>query len=201
MQIGGVIVLIYLVKKRAVIEEENIENFITTYGVIFDEFKSYDILFWVFYLLYIARRLFITSAALFLENGPVQLTTSFIFSLSVLSYTLFTMCFKNLISNIYTITNEVLHLVTLILLFNQTLETTSDPQNYSDLIIRTVTAAWALNILYNVTLLASRFKQKFFRAKLAKVADIGVLTSNETHILPFPEHKIYPSAENSVKPD
>lgn len=194
------LVLMYFIKKRTRIEEENIESFLISYGVIFDEFKAYDISLWIFYLLYVSRRFSTIIFAVFVDSGTLQLVISFIFSLSILFYTLTTMCFKNLISNIYVILNELLYIITIFIAFYHTLSINSGSQAGTSHIIRSVTAAWVLNIIYNVSLLLQKYIQKCFRPKNAKVTDANIISLNDTRVNNNPDDKINPSPEISLKP-
>lgn len=192
--------LVLLVKRRTRIEEENIEGFLISYGVIFDEFKAYDVSLWVFYLFYVSRRFLMIVFAVFVDSGTLQLVISFIFSLGVLFYTATTMCFKNLISNIYVILNELLYIVTVFLVFYHTLSIESGSQAGTQHIMRSVTAAWALNIIYNVSLVLHKFILKRLRPKNAKVADANILSLNDTKAQNNPEDLIHPSPQASLKP-
>lgn len=97
-------------------------------------------------------------------------------SVCVLFYVGFTWCFKNHLSNLYVIINEGIYLIVVFLLFRHLL---FEPDDTFTHICRAVTAAWALNIIYGISLVASKVLKKFHKNKSAKIANLAVITSVE----------------------
>ena len=82
----GIGFLIYLIKSRNKLHnEEEIESFGTLFGELFEEFKEEGVSLWMFYLLYVLRRLAIIVCFMFIESEPLQLSIYFASALSVLS--------------------------------------------------------------------------------------------------------------------
>ena len=64
-------------------DEEEIKTFVEKFGTFFEEFKSDGIKDWLFYFIYILRRLMIQVSYQFIDDGIFQLSISIMFSLSV----------------------------------------------------------------------------------------------------------------------
>jgi hypothetical protein len=65
------------------VNEEEIKSFIQRYGTFFEEFKAEGLKCWLFYLIYILRRLMIQISYQFIDDGVFQLAFSIMFSFSV----------------------------------------------------------------------------------------------------------------------
>lgn len=80
----GIFFLLYLIRKRSKLSEENeIKLFIEKFGTFFEEFKSEGLKDWLFYFIYILRRLMIQISYQFIDDGALQLSFSIMFSLTV----------------------------------------------------------------------------------------------------------------------
>jgi hypothetical protein len=166
-----------LIIRRTRVDEEGIEHFIISFGVIFDEFKSYGLSFWIFYLIYVMRRLFLVFFAVFVEEGIMQVMVCFCFSILLFIYVLATRCFKNPVSNFYVLVNETLAFITSVLLMLHLIGRNFSGEDTKKHVVRVVIAAWALNILYGVVVLGYKFGVKVvFKKKHAKVQDVNSLT-------------------------
>ena len=64
-------------------EENEIKTFTDYYSTFFEEFKSIGISTWIFYLLYILRRLIIVFSINFIQDGLLQLSIALVCSLTV----------------------------------------------------------------------------------------------------------------------
>ena len=64
-------------------EENEIKTFTDYYSTFFEEFKSIGISTWIFYLLYILRRLIIVFSINFIQDGLLQLSIAIVCSLTV----------------------------------------------------------------------------------------------------------------------
>ena len=62
-----------------------LEAFLTMYGTFFEEFKKDELSSWLFYVLFVIRRISITILVIFIDSPTIQLTLSIAFTLSVLS--------------------------------------------------------------------------------------------------------------------
>lgn len=152
--------------KRKKVEEDSLEKFFIAYGVIFDEFKNQDLSFWIYYLLFILRRVSMAIFTIYIQNPVLQLMSIATFSVCILFYVSFTRCFKKSVSNYFMIFNEVIYLLIVILLLKHLLISS----NYTyDYISNTVIAAWALNIFYGLALLSSKLISRVFKQKSAKI--------------------------------
>ena len=82
----GIGFLIYLIHSRKKLhEEEEIESFVNVFGEVFEEFKEEGVSMWIFYLLYVLRRLAIVVCFMFIESETLQLSIYFASAISVLS--------------------------------------------------------------------------------------------------------------------
>lgn len=80
-----ILFMIYILLKRRMITDENtIKEFESKYGTFFDEFKATGIIMWMFYVLYIFRRVTIVLSYLYINDGYLQLSFCLCFSLVVL---------------------------------------------------------------------------------------------------------------------
>ena len=80
----GIAFFLYLLNKRYRLTEENdIKAFNHKFGTFFEEFKNNGIVYWLFYYIYILRRIVIQVSYLFIDDGILQLSLSIVFSFSV----------------------------------------------------------------------------------------------------------------------
>lgn len=76
--------MLYLIRKRqGLSEKEEIEIFYSNFGTFFEEFKGDGLSNWLFYLLFIFRRIAMIICIFLVENPVLQLTIYFSFALSV----------------------------------------------------------------------------------------------------------------------
>ena len=77
--------MLLLVKKRqALLDKEEIERFSKCYGTFFEEFKEEGLSNWLFYVLFIFRRIAMIFCISFVQNPILQLSIYFSFAISVL---------------------------------------------------------------------------------------------------------------------
>lgn len=75
---------LYLLIKRCRLKDENeIKAFTQSFGTFFDEFKTEGLKDWLFYFIYILRRLTIQLSYIFIDDGVLQLSLSIMFAFSV----------------------------------------------------------------------------------------------------------------------
>jgi hypothetical protein len=73
-----------LYKRTKITEEAQIKEFTTLYSSFFEEFKEIGLSQWLFYLLFILRRLALNLSYLFIASGVFQMSISLMFSLTVI---------------------------------------------------------------------------------------------------------------------
>ena len=146
-------------------------------------------------MIFIFRRFAIIAFAFFVKEGIVQLTAIGSLSVCVLFYVGFTWCFKNVLSNLYVILNEGIYLIIVFLLFRHLMFEPDDTFTY---INRTATSAWALNIIYGISLIASKVLRKFHKNKSAKVANMVGITSVEKINVDSGWFKNFTSSTNTI---
>ena len=66
-------------------DSENLELFMEKFGTFFEEFKDDNITSYIFYVIFVFRRLTTVALILFIEEPIVQLSLSFVLSLGVIS--------------------------------------------------------------------------------------------------------------------
>ena len=75
---------LYLLIKRCRIKDENeIKAFTQSFGTFFIEFKAEGLKDWLFYFIYILRRLMIQVSYILIDDGSLQLSLSIMFAFSV----------------------------------------------------------------------------------------------------------------------
>ena len=81
---GGTILLIVLIYKRnSLTDQTQIDRFEGVYSTFFEEFHNRGISCWLFYVLYIARRLILVFSINLIEDAILQVTLALVSSLSV----------------------------------------------------------------------------------------------------------------------
>ena len=107
------LLLYVIVKRNSIIDPDEKEKFLKKYATFFDEFKDEGISSWMFYLIFVIRRLSIVMIILFVTNPVLQLALSVSFTLIVRfmqipAYLFATGAYKETISGIYIALNEIL---------------------------------------------------------------------------------------------
>ena len=69
-----------LIKKTIIEEEEDGKFFMSKYGCFFEEFKEGGVLMYLFYPIFILRRVIILVCVGFMDNGIFQISLSIVFS-------------------------------------------------------------------------------------------------------------------------
>jgi hypothetical protein len=80
------------------------------------------------------------------------------------------------LSNFYVVVNEIIYLVSAGFILRHLIKKPDDSFKH---VSRCVTAAWALNIFYGISLFVQTFIRRFFKKKAAKVANLEEITSVE----------------------
>ena len=76
---------IYIIIKRLKIQDQGeIEDFLKAYGTVFEEFKEEKITDWMFYLLFVLRRIMLAVSVIFIDYPILQISLTAIFSLTVI---------------------------------------------------------------------------------------------------------------------
>lgn len=141
----------YLLKKRRKLQdEEEIKKFLGKFGTFFEEFKKGKLRYWLFYLIYILRRVTLLICYQFISNPQAQLTFSLIFSLivrliQVIGYVFITKNFKEFIYNIYHTLNELVIAVYCCVLLAGSKDSLQS-EDLADACIKLIITAWALNL-------------------------------------------------------
>jgi hypothetical protein len=85
VDIAGIALVGLLIVMRSRLEEEDqVQGFITTYPTFFEDFKGEGLRNWWFYVLYFIRRILIVFCVHFISDGTLQLSISFVMSISVI---------------------------------------------------------------------------------------------------------------------
>jgi hypothetical protein len=152
------VLFIYLLKARAKLtNNEEIKDFMIKYGTFFEEFKGDGVKMWMFYVLFLLRRLFLVFSIFFLPYGTLQLTVSISFSLTVnyIQIALYILAFKSFKENLYNyyhFFNELLlagFFSVILVGFIHGEENSSN--NLSNVCMWIITGAWILNIAVSIT--------------------------------------------------
>ena len=145
--------MFYLIRKRQkVIGKEEIEIFNKTYGTFFEEFKDDDLSKWLFYILFIFRRIAMIISIYFLNDAILQFTIYFCFSLSVILiqvsiYVIIVRPFKDSSQNYYQFLNEMtISTVAMSMIAQLIPDTKISWETTSDLCINLIICSWLLNI-------------------------------------------------------
>ena len=182
VEIFGILLFLYLLYKRSKLTEENeIKSFIEKFGTFFEEFKSDGIKDWLFYFIYILRRLMINVSYQFIDDGVFQLSISIMFSLSVRFnqiplYVLTVRGFKTSIYNVYHFFNEILigiyHAVILVSLINGVADKSEE---LTDICMKIILSAWILNMVISmsntVKMVVDKIKDILAKRRLKKTED------------------------------
>ena len=147
--------MLYLIRKRQkVIEKEEIETFNKNYGTFFEEFKDDDLSKWLFYILFIFRRIAMIISIYFLNDAILQLSIYLCFSLSVKLiqvsiYVIIVKPFKDSSQNYYQFLNEMIISAVAVSMIAQLIPNTNiSLESTSDLCINLVISTWVLNIAF-----------------------------------------------------
>jgi hypothetical protein len=146
--------------------EDLAQNFITRYPIFFEDFKGEGLSNWLFYVLYIARRLVIVVCITFIQDATLQLSLSFTMSISVTfnqicAYIISTRSFKVSFYNLFHFSNEILICIfQLSLLFKLLPENTTSPSTITDMSINIITVCWFMNIVVSLGLTLRNLKIK-----------------------------------------
>jgi hypothetical protein len=169
----GIFLLLFLIRLRSQLSSEHtIQNFISSYPTFFEDFKEEGLSNWLFYVLYITRRVLIVLLITFVTDGTLQLFISFIMSISVIFsqvciYTLSTRSFKISFYNLFHFSNEILICIfQLSLLFKLLPENKTSLSTITNLSMNIITVCWFINMGASVTLTIKNLKikvSKYFR--------------------------------------
>lgn len=180
--------MIYLIiKRRRLTDEDEIQKFEGKFGTIFEEFKTTGISMWMFYFIYILRRMCIVLSYLFIKDESLQLSLCFVFSVIVIFtqvplYVLFFRNFKSLGQNIYQFVNEfligVFYCITLVSFMSAKVITVDKFNTFCmNLIIASWALCFAITIISSFNELVEKLKKYFHKKR--KGADI------ETKVYPL----------------
>ena len=157
MFLAGIGFLVYLIlSRRKLQEEEEIESFSNVFGEVFEEFKEERVSFWMFYLLYVLRRLGIVICFMFINSETLQLSIYFASALSVPSiqvsfYVLATRNFKVFIYNLYHVPNEMIIAAYGLVMLVQTLpESKMDIDTSTNICMNLITVCWVMNMASSI---------------------------------------------------
>ena len=152
--ITGIGFLLHLIRTRMKLHEhEEIETFQDFYGEVFEEFKEEGVSTWIFYLLYVLRRLAIVISFMFIQSEALQLSIYFVSALSVIDiqvsfYVLATRNFKIFIYNIYHVPNELMIASYGFIMLLQILpESKLDWNDTTDKCMEFITVCWVMNMV------------------------------------------------------
>ncbi|OMJ79754.1 hypothetical protein SteCoe_20140 [Stentor coeruleus] len=107
IQISMLVTIILLIRKRALIEPDNKENFMKKFGEFFEEFRSDYTKNNIYYLLFYIRRLIICITALYIRVMFLQFSISLVANLAIIVYLFSTKCYIHIGIQIYTILIEL----------------------------------------------------------------------------------------------
>jgi hypothetical protein len=158
------LVLIRLRSKLS--SEDAAQNFITRYSTFFEDFKEEGLSNWLFYVLYLTRRLLIVVCITFIQDATLQLSISFAMSISVsfnqiCVYILSTRSFKVFFYNLFHFFNELLICIfQLSLLFKLLPENTTSLSTITDMSMNIITVCWFMNMVVSLGLTIRNLKIK-----------------------------------------
>ena len=196
------IILIY--KRNALTDQTQIDRFEGLYSTFFEDFHSHGISCWLFYVLYITRRIILVFSINLIENAVLQVALSLMSSLfvgfiSVSMYVLAVRPFKLWFVNMYHIVNEasiaVFYFCILILIMPRSILSW---EYVSTLCTYIIMFTWALNVItvFSVTLVKGVKKLRECIRKKRSARVLPVNSGKETKRVIFTEvHKI------TTKPD
>ena len=150
------LLLYVIIKRKSIIDLDEKENFLKKYATFFDEFKDDGISSWMFYLIFVIRRLSLVMIILFVSNPVLQLALSVSFTLIVrfmqIPFYLFqTGAYKETISGVYIALNEVLTCIYYIVISLPFVASVNfSKQRLATYCIEIILAALILNILSSV---------------------------------------------------
>ncbi|OMJ79755.1 hypothetical protein SteCoe_20141 [Stentor coeruleus] len=107
IQISMLVTIVLLIRKRALIEPNNKENFMKKFGEFFEEFRSDYTKNNIYYLLFYIRRLIICITALYIRIMFLQFSISLVVNLAILVHLFSTKCYIHIGIQIYTILIEL----------------------------------------------------------------------------------------------
>ena len=82
---SGIVLLVYLIYKREkIVDEEEITKFTSYFSTFFGEINNKGPSSWVFYLLFVVRRVLLVIVINFIEEGVLQVIVVFVISLCVM---------------------------------------------------------------------------------------------------------------------
>ena len=179
-----------MIYKKSKLNSEDQELFSKKFGTFFEEFRQEGSAHWLYYLLFIVRRFFITFLILFALDPLIQLSFSFIFSLSVTPtqfalYILATRTFQCKVTAIYIFLNELLTSIFYLIIGLPYLSSAQYTESYiSYLCVRIILLAIALSALSSLILSGinslERFKARCRkRQQAASVVPISGKEHNE----------------------
>ena len=147
--------VIVIARKTQIKDENENKRFNETFGTFFDDFKENHYREWLFYVLYIIRRVCIFFSYKYVQKGFPQIilpcvTTLTVINIKVAFYIFITKCFKLMICNLYHFIKEMLILAYYIILFICFLsnETMSDQNSYFCIYI--ITLCWVMNVCFSL---------------------------------------------------
>ena len=182
-------------------EENEIKIFLEKFGTFFEEFKDEGIKDWLFYYIYIFRRVAIQFSYLFISDGILQLSLSMMISFSVIFkqipfYIAVVRGFNSRIYNAFHFINEILigvyHVVIISSLFKNN---SNKSEDFANACINIIITAWALNIMISITRtlkkIAEKIKEIIINRKKNKVEDNSQLKTGKDQEAKRDDLKVY----------
>ena len=182
--------MIYLIIKRLKIKNtEQEESFLISYGTFFDEFKNEGASSWLFYVLFVARRVIFAASVILITSPVLQLALAITMCVSVINiqvsiYLIATNCFIDPIMQLYIILNEFLTAIfyfIILLPFVSNVSFTS--LQLASMSIQLILVAIILNTILNSIVAIASVIRWYRKRKSAKVLPGNdFMTTTETNL-------------------
>ena len=174
-----------ILKRKSIIDPDEKERFLKIYATFFDEFKDEGLSSWIFYLIFVFRRLSLGMIILFISNPLLQLTLSVSFTLFVMfmqipAYIFATKAYKETITGFYIALNEVLTCIyyfVISLPYISNLQLTK--QKTATICIGIILTALLLNIGSSMLITINNIRNWLKKRRDTRKSRIGVVESKD----------------------
>ena len=178
--------LLYTILKRNSIKDPyEKEKFLKKYSTFFDEFKEEGLSSWIFYLIFVVRRLSLVMIILFVSNPVLQLALSVSFTLIVRFmqipvYLFETAAHKDRISGLYIALNEILTCIYYIIISLPYISSLNySRQRIATYCIEIIITALILNMLSSALITIENIRNWLRRRRESLKSKVLPISSNE----------------------